>query len=59
MVVVLSEPLLPSRPNISPRFTEKDKSFMTILSAKAILKWLTSIMFSEFERVILVLFYHF
>ena len=32
IVVVLPEPLLPSRPKVSPRLTSNDKSSITVLS---------------------------
>ena len=45
MVVVLPQPLLPSRPKVSPCRILKDKSLMTVLPPKEMLKCLTSIMF--------------
>lgn len=56
--MVLPEPLLPSRPKISPFSMLKDKSLMTTLSAKDILKCLTS-MNAVLFFCILEIFYHF
>lgn len=44
-MVVLPEPLEPSRPKISPGFTENDRSLITVLVPKRILRCLTSTTF--------------
>lgn len=59
MVVVLPQPLLPRRPKVSPCFTSKERSLITVLSAKTILKCLTSMIFCADFVAILVIFYHF
>ena len=40
-MVVLPEPLLPKNPNVSPRFTSKLRSSMTLVLPNFIEKWLT------------------
>lgn len=55
IVVVLPEPLLPRRPKISPRFTSKLRSLMTVFSANEIPKCLTSMILLDFDSAIFLL----
>ena len=54
-MVVLPQPLLPSRPNVSPRLTLKERFLMTVLPPKEILNFLTSMMFDVVFVIVIVI----